>query len=130
LFVLLALATLGCECPMTKNPEVPLEKLILWPIEDLDDRASSPHDLPLISKVFAKGSEPAKNVLPRFAAYHYQGSHIVQSGDSATVTVALTDAKTGSPAGEVVARQSRRGVANQRRPAAGEMTYVRLSSAF
>jgi hypothetical protein len=93
--------SMGCDRPLSRNPEVPIEKLILRPIEDVDDRASTPGDLQLVPRVFAPGSQPTKDALKRYAAYRYQGSHVVQSGDSATVTVAITDAKTGNPAGEM-----------------------------
>jgi hypothetical protein len=102
LFVVwVGVATPGCDRPVPKNPDVPVEKLILRPVEDVDDRASRPGELQLLKKVFAPGSEPSPGVLSRFPAYRYNATNVVQNGDSATLTVALTDGKTGNPAGEV-----------------------------
>jgi hypothetical protein len=92
---------LGCEHAAPQKPEVPAEVVILRPIEDVDDRASLPNGLQLIKRVFVAGSEPSDKALPRYAAYRYKGSQVIQSGESATVTVSLTEAKTGNPAGEV-----------------------------
>jgi hypothetical protein len=101
LLVLAGIVALGCDRPVARDPEIPPDVLILRPIGDVDDRSSSPGELDLMKKVFVPGSEPSEKDLQRYPAYRYEGKQISQSGDSATVTVVLTDAKTGSPAGEV-----------------------------
>jgi hypothetical protein len=100
-FVLAGVVVLGCDHPVEMKPDVPTDQRILWPVADVDDRSSSPGELELMKKVFVPGSEPDKKALLRYPAYRYQGTKIVQSGDTATVRVVLTDAKTGNPAGEV-----------------------------
>jgi acyl dehydratase len=68
----------------------------------MDDFAQTPRELKdVVPRLFAPGCEPSAETLPRYAAYHYQGKRPVQSGDSATVAVTLTDVKTGESAGEV-----------------------------
>ena len=99
--VLAGVVLLGCDQPVAMKPDVPTDQRILWPVADVDDRSSSPGELELMKKVFVPGNEPDKKALLRYPAYRYQGTKIVQSGDTATVTVVLTDAKTGNPAGEV-----------------------------
>jgi hypothetical protein len=100
-FVLLGSLTLGCDHPLPQHPDVPAERRILRLVEDVDDFAQTPRELKVIPRLFAPGCEPSKETLSRYPAYHYEGKPPVQSGDSATVAVTVTDAKTGNPAGEV-----------------------------
>jgi hypothetical protein len=74
---------------------------MLWPIGDVDDRSSSPGELEYVKKVFLPGCEPTGKALERYTEYRYEGKSPVQQGESATVTVVLTDAQTGQPAGEM-----------------------------
>jgi hypothetical protein len=101
LLVLASIVTPGCDRPVARDPVIPPEKHIFWLVEDVDDRSSSPGELDLMKKLFAPGCEPSKEALARYTAYRYKGNQLVQSGDSATVTVTFTDAKTGDPAGEL-----------------------------
>ena len=101
LLVLPGVFLLGCDRSVPRNPEVPTDKRILWLVEDVDDRSHSPGELHYMTKVFAPGCEPSSEMLSRYTAYRYKGQSPVQSGDSATVAVALTEVKTGNPAGEM-----------------------------
>ncbi len=99
--ILPGIVTLGCDRPVALDPEVPAERRILRLVEDVDDFAQTPRELKVIPRLFAPGCEPSDEALLRYPAYRYEGKPPVQSGDSATVTVIVKDAKTGTPAGEV-----------------------------
>jgi hypothetical protein len=99
--VLPGIVTLGCDRPLPVNPEVPTAKRILMLVEDVDDFSQSKDELERIKPLFAPGSGPSKEALPRYRAYRYEGKQVVQSGDSATVSVIVKEAKTGNPAGEM-----------------------------
>ena len=99
--VLPGIVTLGCDRPLPVNPEVPIEKRILMLVDDVDDFSQSKKELERIKPLFAPGSEPSRETLLRYMAYRYEGKRPVLSGDSATVTVVIKEAKTGNPAGEV-----------------------------
>jgi hypothetical protein len=93
--------SLGCDRPPALHPDIPEEELMRRPVFDVDDRSSEPAELPLMKKVFAPGCEPSDADLPKFTAYRYAAKSFAPSGDTATVTVALTNAKTKAPAGEI-----------------------------
>ena len=99
--ILPGIVAIGCDRPLSMKPEIPAERRILRLVEDVDDFAQTPRELKVIPRLFAPGCEPSPEVLSRYPAYHYEGKPPVQSGDSATVTVIVKDAKTGDPAGEV-----------------------------
>jgi hypothetical protein len=83
------------------NPDVPVENRILMLVEDVDDYSQNKNELERIRPLFAPGSGPSKEGLSRYTAYRYEGKTPVRSGDSATIAVAIKDAKTGNPAGEM-----------------------------
>ncbi len=91
----------GCDRSPPMNPDISIDQHVTWLVRDIDDRVSSPGELPLAKKIFAQGHEPSKEALQRYTAYRYQAKQPVQNGDSAKVTVVVKDAKTGQPAGEV-----------------------------
>jgi hypothetical protein len=101
LLLLPGIVTIGCERPVSLDPEVPAERRILRLVEDVDDFAQTPRELKVIPRLFAPGREPSDKTLPRYADYRYEAKPPVQSGDSATVAVIIKDAKTDKPAGEV-----------------------------
>ena len=100
-FLLPGMLTLGCDRPPPADPDVATSTRILMFVNDIDDRAQNPNERELIKLQFVPGSEPSKELLARYADYHYEGKPPVVSGNSATVTVTLKDVKTGNPVGEV-----------------------------
>ena len=100
-FFLPGMLTLGCDRPPPADPDVSTNTRILMFVNDIDDRAQHPNERELIKLQFVPGSEPSKELLARYADYHYEGKPPVVSGDSATVTVVVKDVKTGNPVGEV-----------------------------
>ena len=99
--ILPGMVTLGCDSPPPLNPEVSTEAKIRRLVDDVDDFAKTPKELAVIPRLFAPDCKHSKEALPRYADFHYEVKRIVQSGDSATVTVVVKDAKTGDPAGEL-----------------------------
>ncbi len=101
LLLLPGIVTLGCDRPPPLHPDVPVEMRILRLVADVDDFAQTPSELKIIGRLFAAGCAPSGEALLRYSAYRYEGKPPVISGDSATVTVIVKDAKTGESAGEV-----------------------------
>jgi len=101
ILILPGILTLGCDRPLPIHPEVPTERQIIKLVEDVEDVAHSPGELNRVKPLFAPGFGPSNEALLRYPAYRYEGKPPVLSGDSATVTVIVTDAKTGKPAGEL-----------------------------
>ncbi len=99
--ILPGIVTLGCDRPLPLHPDVPAERPILRLVEDVDDFAQTPRELKVIPRLFAPGCEPSNETLLRYGNYRYEAKRPVQSGDSATVTVIVKEAKTGNPAGEM-----------------------------
>jgi hypothetical protein len=92
----------GCERPVARDPEVPTDVKIRRLVSDVDDFSQTPRELKsAVPRLFAPGHKPSDEVLPRYADYRYKEKQPVQSGDSATISVVLKDAKSGGPAGEM-----------------------------
>ena len=93
--------TLGCKDAPVSDPDIPESLKIARLVDMVDDFASEPDEVKLVPRLFAPGSEPSANDLPRYSDYRYEGKPAVFKGDTATVVVMVKDAKTGNPVGEV-----------------------------
>ena len=89
----------GCERPVKMDPDRPPEFEMLLPVGDVDDCAEGKEYDRLIH-LFAPGSEPSPKAAERYSEFHYQGKDPKQSGDTATATVTIKDAKSGQNRGE------------------------------
>ncbi len=89
ILLLPAIITLGCDHSPPLDPDVPSQQRILRLVLDVDDFAQTPKELKIIPRLFAAGSEPSKDTLPRYANYHYEGKPPVISGVSATISVVI-----------------------------------------
>ncbi|MGA2617496.1 MAG: hypothetical protein ABSF26_07800 [Thermoguttaceae bacterium] len=99
--ILAGIVTPGCDRPPPLDPDVPTDKRILMLVDDVDDFSQSKDELGRIRQLFVPESQPSRETLLRYVPYRYEGKPPVRSGDSATVTVMVKDAKTGNPVGEV-----------------------------
>ena len=121
--ILPGIVTSGCDRPVPSIPRFPpkgefsgssrMSTTLLKP------RANSK----LCRRLFAPGCEPSDEALLRYPAYRYEGKPPVQSGDSATVTVIVKDAKTGASGGRgtVVDDEGQRHLEAQGRAVTGQV---------
>ena len=95
--VLPGIVMLGCDRPPPMNPEVPTEGKF-----SSSSRMSRTYPIPRANWSECESCSPRLRTIERsvvrYPAYRYEGKPPVLSGDSATVTVILKDAKTGDPA--------------------------------
>ena len=117
--ILPGIVTPGCDRPVALHPTVPTERQSSSSSR-MSTTYSNPGQLPRHHKVVRPGLRTIKQALLAYPAYRYEGKPPVQSGDSATVTVIVKDAKTGIPRARcMVDDEGQRQVEAQGRPVAG-----------